>query len=247
MTVGSVLEVLPRVSLEEMTEIAELHTRTDRKYIIDHETLGRMLDARAQEIAILDIEGRYEFNYESIYFDNADLDLYRAAAFGRRRRFKVRTRLYKDSGLTMLEVKFKDGRGRTVKERLSYDRDNRTRLTAGGQRFVDDIVGQPGLAATLQPVLTTQYRRMTVVDMASMTRATIDRGLLCTNSAGDSVTLDSVIIESKSDLSASPLDRWLWRHGSRPVRISKCCTAMAAMRPDLPSNKWHRTLNRHFR
>jgi hypothetical protein len=118
---------------------------------------------------------------------------------------------------------------------------------ASCQRFVDDIVGQPGPAATLQPVLTTQYQRMTVVDMASRTRATIDRGLICTNSAGDTVTLDSVIIESKSDLSASPLDRWLWRHGFRPVRISKCCTAMAAMQPDLPSNKWHRTLNRHFR
>jgi hypothetical protein len=56
---------------------------------------------------------------------------------------------------------------------------------ASCQRFVDDIVGQPGLAATLQPVLTTQYQRMTVVDMASLTRATIDRGLICTNSAGD--------------------------------------------------------------
>jgi hypothetical protein len=175
MTAGSVLEGLPRISLEEMTEIAELHTRTDRTEIIDYETLGRMLGPRAQEIAILDIGGRHELNYESIYFDNAGLDLYRAATFGCARRFEVRTRVYKDSGLTMLEVKFKDGRGRTVKDWLGYDRDDRTRLRVTGQRFVDDLVGKPGLAATLQPVLTTQYQRMTVVDMASLTRATIDR------------------------------------------------------------------------
>jgi hypothetical protein len=60
-------------------------------------------------------------------------------------------------------------------------------------------------------------------------------------------TVDSVIVDSKSDFSASPLDCWLWRYGSRSVRISKCSTAMAAMQPDPPSNMWHRTLNRHFR
>jgi hypothetical protein len=42
------------------------------------------------------------------------------------------------------------------------------------------------------------------------------------------------------------LDRWLWQSGVRPVRISKYCTALAAMRPELPANKWHRTLARHF-
>jgi hypothetical protein len=60
-------------------------------------------------------------------------------------------------------------------------------------------------------------------------------------------TVESVIVESKSDLSASPLNCWLWRHGSRSVRISKCSTAMAAMQPDPPPNMWHRTLNCHFR
>ena len=247
MTATTILDALPPVSLAAMTGVAELHTRIDRKYIIDDETLDQMLYARAKEIAILTIEDRHEFNYESVYFDNARLDLYHAAARGRRRRFKVRTRMYKDSGLTMLEVKLKDGRGRTVKERFNYDSENRNRLTAAGRQFVDEAVGQTGLAVTLRPVLKTQYRRMTIVDIASRTRATIDRGLICTNSDGASVTLDRVIVESKSDLSASPVDRWMWSHGCRPVRISKCCTAMAAMQPELPSNKWHRTLGRHFR
>ncbi len=247
MTQSQLVDALPCVSLEEMIALAELRTRTDRKYIIDDEALRQLLEAQDDNIAILDIEGRREFNYETVYFDNANLDLYHAAATGRRRRFKVRTRVYMDSKVAVLEVKMKDGRGRTIKKSLDYSLANRTYLTTEGKQFVDDLVGRPGVAATLRPVLTTRYRRMTIVDRSSQTRATIDRDLLCTNTAGSTVTMDSVIIESKSDLAASPIDRWLWKNGSRPVRISKCCTAMAAMQPELPSNKWHRTLKRHFR
>jgi len=238
---------LPSVSLEEMVALAELRVRTDRKYIIDHDMLDHLLEDQAEHVAILDIDSRRVFNYETVYFDNANLDLYRAAAMGRRRRFKVRTRVYLDSDVAVLEVKLKDGRGRTVKPGLDYSPDNRRRLTTEATEFVDALIGQPGLAATLSPVMTTNYRRMTIVDRTAQSRATIDRSLVCTNSDGDTVGMDRVIIESKSDLAASPIDRWLWKNGCRPVRISKCCTAMAAMQPELPSNKWHRTLKRHFR
>ena len=77
-------------------------------------------------------------------------------------------------------------------------------------------------------------------------RYTVDRGLECTEPGGTAIGLDEVIIETKSDGPPSPIDRWLWKHGVRPVRISKYCTALAAMRPELPANKWHRTLARHF-
>lgn len=243
----SEFDLIPHISLAELNDLAELQIRTDRKYIVDDETVERLLTARRGDIAILDIDDRREFSYQSVYFDNSRLDLYRAAALGRRRRFKVRTRIYRDSDLAMLEVKAKDGRGRTVKNRLEYDTADWNRLTPVGQDFVDDIIGRPGFAATLAPVLTTMYRRITIVDMTSGTRATIDSGLVCTDTTGESVSLDRVIIESKSMRSASPIDRWLWSEGFRPVKISKCCTSMAAMRPELPANKWHRTLGQNFR
>lgn len=247
MSDSELVDRLPCISLDEVIELAELRTRTDRKYIVDDETLDRLLEAQAGSVSILDIDARRVFNYETIYFDTAELDLYRAAATSRRRRFKVRTRTYLDSGITVLEVKLKDGRGRTVKKALDYSLADRSELTVEGIQFVDDLIGRPGFAATLEPVLTTEYRRMTIVHESLQTRTTIDRDLLCTNTGGSTVTMDKVIIESKSDQAASPIDRWLWKNGCRPVRISKCCTAMAAMQPELPSNKWHRTLKRHFR
>ena len=74
----------------------------------------------------------------------------------------------------------------------------------------------------------------------------MDQDLVCSEPDGGSVSIDRVIVETKSDGSPSPLDRWLWNHGIRPVRISKYCTALAVLPPDLPTKKWHRTLVRHF-
>jgi hypothetical protein len=51
-----------------------------------------------------------------------------------------------------------------------------------------------------------------------------------------------VIMETKSGSAAGPLDRHLWAHGVRPCRISKFATGLAALNPQLPANRWHRTL-----
>ena len=240
-------DVLEHITLEQLNEQAELLTRTDRKYIVDDGLLDRLLSSNGNRLAMLDIAGRREFAYESVYFDTTDLRLYRDAATSRRSRFKVRIRVYCDTEVAVLEVKAKDGRGRTTKSRLEYDVDDRERLTVAGRRFIDELAGVPGVSAALRPSLTTRYQRSTLVDLVPGSRYTVDRGLVCTEPCGTSVGLDEVIIETKSDGSASVLDRWLWQHGIRPVRISKYCTALAAMRPELPANKWHRTLSRHFR
>ena len=75
---------LPGVSLAEVEQMAQLHTRNERKYVIDDDMLTALLAAQHDEVAVLDVDGRREFTYESVYFDTADLDLYRAAATGRR-------------------------------------------------------------------------------------------------------------------------------------------------------------------
>ena len=55
-----------------------------------------------------------------------------------------------------------------------------------------------------------------------------------------------VIIETKSGSAPSVADKHLWRAGIRPSKISKFATGMAALNPDLPSNKWNRTIARNM-
>jgi hypothetical protein len=237
---------LPGVTLESLNECADLLTRVDRKYVIDHELLRRLLHDHADRLSMLDIGGRRSFRYSSLYFDTPDRSLHRAAATGRRHRVKVRTRVYEDAGTAMLEVKAKDGRGRTVKHRCAHDAALAGSLGAAGSAFVDEVAGMAGLADTLAPVVATRYRRSTLVDLSAGTRATIDTGLVCAHVDGRRLGIDQVIVETKAGLTSSDLDRWLWTHGARPERISKYCTSLAVFQPELPANRWHRTIARYF-
>ena len=234
------------ISLANANEFAELQTRIDRKYLVDETTLRELLGALAPTLRVLDIDGDQSCEYRSTYFDTEDLALYRAAVQGRRQRYKVRSRRYGDTGPCFLEVKAKGRRGANIKSRIAYRRSDHDAITAAGHDFVEEITGGRHLASALLPVLTTQYERSTLVDPASRTRLTLDRRLRCTGLVGAEVggeaTLDAIVIETKSARAPSAADRWLWQHHVRPTKISKFCTGLAAIRPDLPANKWHRTL-----
>ena len=231
--------------LDELNRAAGLLTRVDRKYLIDLDLLQVMLEAHEHRLAVLEIDGLRSFAYSSHYFDTPDLSLHRAAATGRRRRVKVRTRVYEDIGTAALEVKAKDGRGHTVKHRQSHLIDQVGELGIPGAAFVDGLTS-PGFAGSLAPILTTRYRRSTLLDPTEGTRATFDISLECSHVDGRSVRYDHVTLETKSDLRPSVIDRWIWRRGVRPVRYSKYCTTLAMLEPDLPSNRWHRTISRHL-
>lgn len=241
------IDRLVAVSLAELNDAVALQTRVDRKYVVDASTLDALLGGLAHRLAALEIDGLRSFAYESVYFDTADLESYRAAAHGRRRRYKVRTRTYVDQRATMLEVKTRGARKATVKTRQHHPYALRHRLDGEAAHFVDTTIGRRGLAATLVPTLSTAYHRSTLADLDDVARLTIDAELRCTRPDGRAVRLDDAfVVETKSSGSPSAADRWLWTHGYRPDKISKFGTGMAALDPSLPANKWHRTLHRHF-
>ena len=53
---------------------------------------------------------------------------------------------------------------------------------------------------------------------------------------------DIAVVETKNPATPSPADRALWDAGYRPTRISKYATGMALLHPELPANRWYRTL-----
>ncbi len=238
---------LPGISLHAVDEMAGLQTRVDRKYVIDPHVVSDLVGSLEDSLSVLDIDGVRTSGYESVYFDTSDHALYLAAAHGRRRRFKVRTRMYMESGLCMLEIKTKGNRGQTIKRRIAYDPGDRRRLTSEGVRFVDAWSASSLGAELLVPTLTTTYDRTTFVDRDSRSRMTIDSDLVCSDEMGSALVLDDyLIVETKSSGLPTAADRWLWQHGHRPTKVSKFSTGLAALHPELPHNKWHRTLNNFF-
>jgi hypothetical protein len=242
--------VLAPITLDELVERAALQTRVDRKYLVPHGTAEQVVAGLAGGARVLEIGGRREFGYESLYFDTPELTSYHLAARGRRRRFKVRRRSYLDTGQAYLEVKTRGGRGSTVKERTP-DEDSAARgLDPEHRRFVDDVLDRSGIdpvAGQLQPVLTTSYQRTTLLLPASDSRVTVDTDLTWAVPGGPALALAGLaIVETKSSSTPSAADRWLWRHGSRPVRVSKYGTGLAALADQLPANRWQPVLRRHF-
>jgi hypothetical protein len=239
------------ISLEQLVQRAGLLTRTDRKYLMPVSKVGPLLDELRGLAAVLDIGGLRNFDYHSVYFDTPDLLTYWLAARGRRLRFKLRTRTYVDSNQAYLEIKTKGPRGNTVKNRIEYDPANARHLTAEGHEFVAAMLAEariPGVDThTLTPALTSRYRRSTLFIPSTESRTTIDTSLQWALEDGRTLHRPSMaMIETKSGSRASEVDRLLWSHGYRPLRVSKYATGMAALRPDLVANRWGRVLKRDF-
>lgn len=237
------------VTLAELQAAADLQTRVDRKYVVPQDQANALVDALAGQVRVLQIGRARDFAYQSVYFDTPALDSFYGAARGRRRRFKVRTRTYVDSGLCLLELKRVGGRGETVKVRLPYEAAHAHHLTTPAEEFLTERGLPDDVTDSLTAVLVTRYRRATLLaDDGS--RATIDSHLTFGPPHDDTANATMpgcTIIETKSTGSPTVVDRWLWAHSARPCRVSKLGTGLAALHPQLPANKWHRTLERHVR
>lgn len=240
------------VGLDTLNEQAAMLTRVDRKYVVSRDQVALLLARLPRETRALEIEGRRTFGYESTYFDTKDLITYRAHLQKRRRRYKVRYRCYLDSGSEFLEVKYKGARGVTQKARQSMvvlqPSSARNRLDGAAREFVSQVVDQAyGLRVPdgLVPAVTTRHQRATFLS-PDASRFTVDVDLGFGDLHRSARLRDEyAIVESKSIDGGAVVDRLLKDLRIRPLSVSKYCLAVAALRPDLASNPWHRLLKQH--
>lgn len=245
------LDLRPSVSLDVLHREAALLDRVDRKYLVPLTVLPTLLHRLPASAEVLRVDGRDRFGYDTVYFDTPDLRSFRTAARRRPVRWKVRTRTYTDSDASWIEVKLRDRRGRTVKHRQPRTAGEPTSLTEADRAFVRGFedgrsLDEAALAA-LVPTLRTGYRRVTLHEPVSASRATVDLGLrgslVEVDGPGRAVDLCGyAVVETKTAGRPGPVDRVLWDLGYRPVRFSKYGTSMVALRPELPSNRWRRAL-----
>ena len=243
---------LPTIELDELIRVASLQTRIDRKYALAGADAGMALElVDPATTRVLQIDGVRNLGYTSTYLDTDGLDTFLLAARDRRRRFKVRTRTYESNGASYLEVKTSH-RDQTVKHRLAGDHVRGGRLADEGATFVRETLGAAGVRGvrveTLSASLRADYRRVTLFHEPTAARVTIDSGLTWWDvRTGSRLSRPELsIIETKSSGRACGMDRLLWSLGHRPDSVSKYATALAAMHPQLPSNKWRRVLKQHF-
>jgi VTC domain len=242
---------LAPMSLDEVEASVALQTRVDRKYVVSTEHLDALAVSLTRDRYVVEISGARTFGYRSLYFDTPTRASFHSTATRRRRRFKVRTRLYESTNTAALELKIRGARGETVKLRQPHHADRLDWLDAGAVQFLDDEstrtqLSSAGGAGGLAPTVWTTYQRTTLVDPGAQARITIDLDL-ATAAYGDRIEPYGrfAIIETKTAGPACWADQVLWSTRNRPVSVSKF--ALASVRADnsLPSNRWHRLLRQY--
>ncbi|MCQ2142819.1 MAG: polyphosphate polymerase domain-containing protein [Bacteroidales bacterium] len=222
------------ITLEEMDSI-KLMNRVDTKFLTTEETLEKALAMAAGEgYRILVTDGLRISPYDTLYYDTPELRMYTEHRRKKLTRKKVRVRTYVASGITFLEVKRKNNKGRTKKKRMEVPSGEMTdfRSDAAACAFLLEKSGYA--AGDIAPRLYTRFHRITLVNPEKTERLTVDMSLEFENfSSGMKVSLGpAVIIELKQDgLADSRIRHILNELRVKPARVSKYCIGTALAEP----------------
>ena len=239
--IGKALEAIPPISLGEMDSI-KLMNRIDTKYLTDEATLALVLrDAAAAGYRALETEGSKISPYFSVYFDTPALNMFLDHHNRRLNRQKVRTREYLDSGLSFLEIKLKNNKGRTRKKRIRITPDEMTDFSAD-REAVSYLNSHSSFSLEeISPEVSTGFGRITLVNPEKTERLTIDTRLEFSNfRSGHGASLENaVIIELKQDGRASSrMKGILLDHRVKPLKLSKYCIAVTLTEPSVKSGRF---------
>ena len=229
-----ILNLYETVSLEQM-KCVRLMNRTDTKYVTTLPFLIQLLERAQEDYLVQEINGLRNMPYSTHYYDTQQCDMYKRHLHGHKRRQKIRIRTYEDSGVTFLEIKNKNNKGRTYKKRIA--------CAGFEERESCEFINENSayLYKELQRQVENRFSRITLVDRQMTERLTIDTNLQFYNlHTGESRTLDDlVIIELKRDgHKRSPILELLRQLHIHPASFSKYCIGMAMTNQSLQKNRF---------
>lgn len=230
------------IKLKEMGAV-KLMNRMDHKYWFHIDFLPGLLSSVSDDYYVLEIDGQSELPYSTSYFDTHQNHMFVAHHNGKLNRYKIRRRSYVSSGISFLEVKFKNNKGRTMKKRISSDI-NSLQFNEKESDFIES--SSPFSTGDLNLSLINSFSRITIVNKNFKERCTIDLGLAY-EYAGKHVSLnDLVIVEIKIDglAKASPLAKALSAQRIRPAGFSKYCVGRTVTDSDLKRNYFKNKIRR---
>jgi len=223
--------------------------RIDRKYWFHISDLDKILIEALKYYNILEINGQRLMAYETTYYDTPDDLMYRLHHNRKLNRYKIRKRRYLSTQKDFLEIKLKNNKRRTLKERIES--------SSNGKGFSDEEIhfimnNSPYQGKQLSTALKNRFRRITLVSKTNSDRCTIDTGLEFINEAGRVKFDDLAVVEIKRgrSLKSSPLLAILRGKKIRQRGLSKYCTGRAILDPELRQNAFKPRLrylkNRHL-
>jgi hypothetical protein len=234
-----ILTAFSPITLKEMDGV-KLMDRTDTKFTFKLSQLADILKEAEPFYRCLEIGKERISRYQTLYYDTGDFMLYNKHHSGALNRYKIRHRTYVESNLGYLEVKFKNNKGRTIKERIKQKtaEDN---FNEDACKFLSSEL--PFNPKTLVPVVWINYGRITLVNRETAERVTIDLNLEFVNGSEKTLLDNLVIAEVKQEKRrASAFLVIMKKHHIREGSISKYCFAIAFTRDNVKKNNFKEKL-----
>ena len=218
--INKILEKFEPITLKEMDSV-KLMNRSDTKFIFRTEMLAVFLEQLTEEFFVLDVNGVRQNKYETLYYDTVDFKFFNDHQRGKANRNKVRHRLYVDSGLHFFEIKNKNNKGRTIKERIKL-KQIEYKIEGKSEDFLLEKTHISG--KELEPKLWGNYTRITLVNKHLPERLTIDTNLFFKFSDKEVSLPEIVIAELKQDKSSKSFFAQLMnKYRIKRASISKYC------------------------
>lgn len=221
----SLMEILNQFTAVGLADIgkANFMNRVDTKFPLRSEVLwNNILPEITNDYHIVQINGLRYLEYRTVYFDTSQNLFYTWHHNGKLDRYKVRKRMYVDTGTAYLEVKHKTNKGKTKKKRIETQ-SSLDVILPEEYAFLEQHI--PCNPIDLSPVIENHFHRITLVKKDLTERCTIDCELGFQDDNCGHETDHFAIVELKHEAGAphSPLHKTLYKYGVHQSGFSKYC------------------------
>jgi len=233
--IHQILNTLIPIALTEMDSV-KLMNRTDTKFTFHINQLPQVLELAKVHYKVFEINDKRISDYQTLYYDTSDLELYNIHHTGKLNRYKVRHRTYVDSNIGFLEVKYKNNKGKTFKSRIK-ELEVQKNWNSESTQFL--LKKTPYIPSTLIPSLWVNYSRITLVNVESKERLTLDFNLEFKKGDNKQKLHQLIIAEVKQEKAkGSHFITIMKQLHIREGSISKYCMAMAYTEPNVKTNRF---------
>lgn len=227
------------MSLQQL-DAFDFEKRVDTKFIFHEELLPALLQNLSTQMFLLEINGERIYDMYNTYFDSEDLAFYHAHQRGMANRMKIRIRSYGKKGLRFLEIKRKNNRKQTLKNRL--------RLHPGegikSKRAIDFLREFAGIhPALLKQTFENNFKRITLANSDFSEKFTLDFQLSTAHGEQESDFQNLAIAEIKQPKYTvmSPFFEAMRKQKIRPTNFSKYCFGVMRNMPSVKQNRFKTT------
>lgn len=233
--IENILKTFEPISLKDLGKV-KLLNRVDTKFTFHIDKIQEILEHLTDSYRILEIENIRINQYESLYFDTIGLNLYHNHHNGRLNRFKVRYRCYKDSDLSFFEIKLKNNKNRTIKERIRRNHIEEV-IQDDAKIFLMDKTSIS--SDDLNPMLWVYYSRITLVNKSKSERLTFDINLTYKYEKRSATYPKLVIAELKQEKSSNSMFLKMMKDRHiRKIAMSKYCFGIINLHSNIKMNNF---------